>query len=175
VYLAVHESFKPIKIDDTHQEILRKYGIRTKYILSVNTIEPRKNIFNLIVAFSEYLQNSKRNDLSLVIVGKKAWDYQRCYEKVKELYLEQNVIFCGYVAQEDLPIIYNGAEAFIYPSFYEGFGFPVLEAMSCGTPVLCSQTSSLPEVCGDAALFIDPYDMRNMSFSIRKVLKDKTL
>lgn len=175
VYLAASDSFKPLDKKNIKSDILNKYGIKGKYILNVGTVEPRKNIVNLIVSFNEYLIESKRNDISLVIVGKKAWDYKKCCEKVKDLHLEDKVLFCGYTDREDLPIIYNCAEAFVYVSLYEGFGLPVLEAMNCGLPVVCSQSPALKEIFGDAVYLIDPNSIENISFAITEVLEKETI
>ena len=156
VYLAVDSRFKKIEKNNAQKEVLKKYKIDKKYILNVGTVEPRKNIINLIEAFRLFMQASDDTDMILVIAGKKGWDYQRCFSKAKDLDIAGSVIFCDYVSDEDMPILYNNAESFVYPSLYEGFGLPVLEALSCGIPVVCSNVSSLPEVAGNAALYIDP-------------------
>lgn len=173
IYSAAHESFRPIQNSQSLREHIKKYGIDSKYILTVSTIEPRKNMVNLIKAFAVYLNSSAGQDISLVIVGKKGWGYNECVKAALEAGLEDNVIFCDYIDEKDLPIIYNLAELFIFPSFYEGFGLPVLEAMSCGTPTICSNTSSLPELTGDAAILIDPLDNAAMTDAINHVLSDE--
>jgi len=173
VYLAVDEIYKPLK-DLSGKDVLRKYGIDRKYILNVGTIEPRKNITNLIAAFNLYLKHATE-DFLLVIAGKKGWDYQKCYCKVKELGLQDKVIFCDYVHEKDLPVLYSLAEVFIYPSFYEGFGLPVLEAMNCATPVISSCISSLPEITGDAAVLVEPDSIESINSALLKTLGDKLL
>lgn len=173
IYLAPAPKFKPIDKSESLKAILKNYGINKKYILNVGTIEPRKNISNLIAAFGRYLKAPGRDDLTLVIAGKKGWDYQNCYNKAIELNLKEKVIFCDYVSDEDLVVLYNFAEVFVYPSFYEGFGLPVLEAMSCGAPVICSNASSLPEIAGDAALFIDPDSIDSIKGALINVLDNK--
>jgi glycosyltransferase involved in cell wall biosynthesis len=175
VYLAASENFKPLPKTDSQKSQLKRYGIARRYILNVGTIEPRKNIPLLIEAFGGYIKESKQNSLLLVIAGKKGWDYQRCLQKVKEVGLEDNVIFCNYVADNDLPLLYNFAEVFICPSFYEGFGLPVLEAMCCGAPVICSNRSSLPEVAADAACYIEPDSIDSIKSAIKRLMEDNTL
>lgn len=170
IYLAADERFKPVEKSDTNRNILDKYNIAKKYILNVGTIEPRKNIPNLISAFAVYLKETCAADLSLVIAGKKSWGYPQCFSKVQELNLKEKIIFCDYTSDEDLIALYNFAEVFIYPSFYEGFGLPVLEAMSCSAAVICSENSSLPEIAGDAAILVNPNDTQEIKNAIKKVL-----
>jgi glycosyltransferase involved in cell wall biosynthesis len=170
IYLASDPVFRPLERSVSHDEILRNYGITKKYILNVGTIEPRKNISSLIVAFNAYLKKSKRKDLLLVIAGQKGWDYEKCLFKVVELGLEDKVLFCGYIKDEDFPVVYNYAQAFIYPSLYEGFGLPVLEAMSCGLPVICSKVSSLPEITQDSVRYIDPKNLDSVVSALENVL-----
>ncbi|NQT89752.1 MAG: glycosyltransferase family 4 protein [Candidatus Omnitrophica bacterium] len=173
VYLAADEVFRPIEGADEKRARLKAYGIDKDYILNVGTVEPRKNVPRLMEAFAAYLKESKRDDLLLVIAGKKAWGYDACLSKMKELKLEDKVTFCDYVDNEDLPLLYNLAEAFAYPSFYEGFGLPVLEAMACGVPVICSKASSLPEIGGDAGIYVDPEDTASVKAALSSVLGDK--
>ncbi len=172
IYLAADEHFRPMSKVESSLNILRKYGINKKYILNVGTIEPRKNIVSLVEAFGKYKKHSEE-DILLVVAGKKGWDYQRCKHRVQELGLDQEVVFCDYVEEDDLPLLYSLAEVFVYPSFYEGFGLPVLEAMSCGIPVISSNVSSLPEITGDAALLIDPNSIDSIKAALAKILDDK--
>ncbi len=173
IYLAADKRFKPIEKLPERKKILEKYGINKKYVLNVGTVEPRKNIPRLIEAFSVYIKESKLEDLVLVIAGKKDWGYEKCRQKIEELGIGERIIFCDYVNDEELVILYNLAEAFIYPSFYEGFGLPVLEAMSCGVPVICSQISSLPEVAEYAGIYIDPSDIGSIKAALSDALKNK--
>ena len=136
-----------------------KYSISRDYILYVGTLQPRKNIIRLIEAFqkiklSNYQINN--NNLQLVIVGKKGWLYDDIFQKVKDAGLEKDVVFTGFVPDEELPLLYEHATCFCLPSLHEGFGFPVLEAMKYGCPVICSNMSSLPEVAGDAGVLVNP-------------------
>ncbi|MDY7040634.1 MAG: glycosyltransferase family 1 protein, partial [Chloroflexota bacterium] len=113
--------------------------------------------------------------VNLVIAGQKGWLHEEIFTRVRELGVEQQVIFPGYVADADLPALLSGARVFAFPSLYEGFGFPVLEAMACGVPVVCSNTSSLPEVAGDAALLVDPLDIGAWAAALERALADEEL
>ena len=152
----------------------KKYGVEEDYILYVGTLQPRKNLVRLIEAFisvnsRQQTVNGKKK-LKLVIAGKKGWMYEEIFKKVKELNLEKEVVFTGYVPDEELPILYKGAKCFALVSLYEGFGFPVLEAMSMGVPVVCSNSSSLPEVAGEAAILVDPKNVEDIKGGIEKIL-----
>ncbi|MFA5338206.1 MAG: glycosyltransferase family 1 protein [Candidatus Omnitrophota bacterium] len=175
VYLAASPKFSPLEKSAKYEEILKQYGIENKYFLNVGTIEPRKNISLLIEGFWRYLQASQNKDIILVIAGKYGWDYQRCLNKALELKVSGRVIFCDYVKEEHLPVLYNFCEAFVYPSAYEGFGLPVLEAMSCGAAVICSNNSSLPEITPKETLYIDPDDINSISSALVKILEDNRL
>ena len=111
----------------------------------------------------------------LVITGKKGWKYKEIFETIDKLNIRDDVVFTGYVQDEDLPALYNAADLFVYPSLYEGFGLPPLEAMACGTPVITSNTSSLPEVVGDAGIMIDPYDVDKLADAMHEVLYNDRL
>src|SRR3989344_7584373 len=152
----------------------KKYGVEEDYILYVGTLQPRKNLVRLIEAFisvnSRQQTVNGNKKLKLVIAGKKGWMYEEIFKKVKELNLEKEVVFTGYVPDEELPILYKGAKCFALVSLYEGFGFPVLEAMSMGVPVVCSNSSSLPEVAGEAAILVDPKNVEDIRGGIEKIL-----
>lgn len=154
--------------------ICSKYNLeQKKYLLFVGAIEPRKNIPLLIEAYSKLA--GEFPSIPLVIIGRKGWMYESIFELVESLKIGDKVKFLGYVEEEDLITLYNGAKVFIYPSTYEGFGFPILEAMQCGTPVITSNTSSLAELAGDAALLIDPTNVGDLLDSMKKILKDENL
>ncbi|MBU4480620.1 glycosyltransferase family 4 protein [Patescibacteria group bacterium] len=155
-------------------EIKQKYNINKPYILFVGTLEPRKNISILLKAFNIAKQKGKLKH-SLVIVGRKGWLFDDIFQIVKNLRMENDVIFTDFVPDEDLPSFYHRAELFIYPSMYEGFGLPPLEAMACGTPVITSNSSSLPEVVGDAGILIDPKDVNAFASAIVRVLNNEEL
>jgi glycosyltransferase involved in cell wall biosynthesis len=155
------------------EDIRRRYHLDFPFILYTGTLEPRKNLPALIKAFS--VIKLKHHHYKLVIAGMKGWKYQGIFDQVTALDLEKDVVFTGYVPDEDLPALYNAAEVFVYPSFYEGFGLPPLEAMACGCPVITSNTSSLPEVVGNAGIMIDPNDHDELVQAIDSVLSDLTL
>jgi glycosyltransferase involved in cell wall biosynthesis len=113
--------------------------------------------------------------LQLVLAGQKGWLYEEVFAEVRRLDLEKRVLLTGYVPDEDLPALLSGALAFVFPSLYEGFGLPVLEAMACGTPVICANTSSLPEVAGDAALLVDPLDISDIAAALARVATDSNV
>ena len=166
----------PEAIDD----VKRRYDLPKSHILFVGTIEPRKNLISLLEAFAALREQSNDRDSAaggskLVIVGKKGWGYNDFFRRLRELGLEGEVLFPGFVPDKDLPAVYSAADLFVFPSLYEGFGLPVLEAMACGTPVVCSNTSSLPEVAGDAALLVDPYDVRGLKDALARLLADPSL
>ncbi|MFH1644882.1 MAG: glycosyltransferase family 1 protein, partial [Candidatus Omnitrophota bacterium] len=173
VYLAVDSIYKPLT--NAGQDVLNSYGIRGDYILNVGTVEPRKNIPALIEAFSRCLKELSRDDLFLVIVGKKAWGYEDCVKMTQKYSIKEKIVFCDYARQVDMPLLYNGAEAFVYPSLYEGFGLPVLEAMSCGIPVVCSDVSSVPEIAGEAGYYFDPNHKDSMLKALVTALNDPGL
>jgi glycosyltransferase involved in cell wall biosynthesis len=152
-------------------EIKERYGICGDYLLFIGTIEPRKNITTLIRAFRRILDDGY--SLSLVIGGKRGWYFKEVFELVRELHLENNIIFTGFIDECDKPYVIAGATLFVYPSLYEGFGIPVLEALSCGVPTITSNVSSMPEVAGDAAILIDPSSIEELYHSIRKLLDDR--
>jgi len=166
-----------IAMGDNSREILNKYNLPPDFLLFVGTLEPRKNIVRLIEAYHRLIINYQLliTNFKLVIVGKRGWHYQEIFEKVKKLQLENRVVFLNYVSDEDLPYLYNSAACFIYPSLYEGFGLPVLEAMACGCPVITSNVSSLPEVVGEAGILIDPYNIDEIAEALQKVLTDENL
>jgi glycosyltransferase involved in cell wall biosynthesis len=143
--------------------------------LHIGTLEPRKNLGFLIEAFSEVIKDSEFDDLRLVITGKKGWYFEGLFDKVKKLNLEDKVIFTGYFDEEDKPALYKGATIFAFPSLYEGFGLPPLEAMASGVPVISSNTSSMPEVVGEAGILIPPDDKGAWVKNIKKVVSNELL
>ena len=143
-------------------------------ILNIGTLEPRKNVVTLIKAFKK-LHERGLKDYALVIAGEKGWLYKRIFEEVESSGAEQSIRLLGVARDEDLPLLYNCADLFVYPSLYEGFGLPPLEAMACGVPVITSNTSSLPEVVGNAGIMVDPHDINSLSEAMNNVLKDQEL
>lgn len=171
---AARQSFRIIESKDELKRVCNKYEIPPKFILFVGTLEPRKNLVRLIKAYA-LLKEGIRNTYKLVIAGRKGWYYKEIFETVRECKLEDNVIFTGYVPDEDLPYILNAATLFVMPSLYEGFGLPLLEAFACGTPVVSSATGALKEVAFDAALTFDPQDELALADALRQGVEDKDL
>jgi glycosyltransferase involved in cell wall biosynthesis len=176
IYEGASDRFAPINDRDMIVSVVQKHGIKKKYVLFVGRIEPRKNIVGLLHAFV-HIRNKGMKDYCIVIVGNqdKIFQENELFNKIKELNLESDVIFTGGVSEEDLPVLYNGAEVLVYPAFAEGFGLPVLEAMSCGTPVITSNTTSLPEVTADAAILINPHSSGEIGQAMEKILSDPAL
>ncbi len=152
----------------------KRYGITKAYILSVCTLEPRKNLVGVLNAFDKLPENLK-NKYSLVLVGGKGWLDGEIEAKYAQLASKYDLIKTGYIPDEDLPALYSGASVFVFPAFYEGFGMPPLEAMACGTPVITSNNSSLPEVVGGAAIMVKAEDNEELSKQIEHVLTDNQL
>jgi glycosyltransferase involved in cell wall biosynthesis len=159
-HLAASDLFYPCADASLIELTRQKYCIPdAPYILSVSTLEPRKNIDRTIRCFAKLLEQENIDDLHLVLVGSKGWNFEKIFQELDNLkHLRNRIVITGYVADEDLAPLYSNAIAFVYPSFYEGFGLPPLEAMQCGIPVITSNTSSLPEVVGDAGIMVAPLD-----------------
>jgi glycosyltransferase involved in cell wall biosynthesis len=170
VHNGVDTSFRPLPVAQV-AAFRSERGLPESFILFVGTLEPRKNVTRLIEAYAR-LPGAKP---PLLLVGGKGWLYDELFARSEELNLTDQVRFVGYVPAEELPLWYNAAELFVYPSLYEGFGLPPLEAMACGTPVITSATSSLPEVVGMAGLLVDPTDVEALSAAMRRTLSDKNL
>jgi glycosyltransferase involved in cell wall biosynthesis len=153
--------------------VRQKYGLAGSFILSVGTIEPRKNLTAVLEAYRAL--RDWGGEFKLVIVGQKGWLYEGFFRRLRELGLEDKVIFPGFVPDEDLPALYSAADLFVFPSLYEGFGLPALEAMACGAPVITSNTASLPEVTGDAALLVDPNNTEALIQAMKSVLENRQL
>jgi len=200
IYSAAGEEFMPIKKEDPN--LLRtkeKYHLPDKFILYFGTIEPRKNILALIEAFEKIkakkidiplrvrwngfegfiCKNNKKvislDDLKLVIAGNKGWLYRDVFNKIRNSLFRKDIIVTGFIEENDRPYLYNLSELFVYPSFFEGFGFPPLEAMACGVPALVSNRSSLAEVVGNAALMFNPHNIDEIAFAIKEVLENQNL
>lgn len=151
--------------------VSQRYGLHRDFLLAVGNLQPRKNLLRLVRAFTAV--HPKYPDLDLVIVGQSQWQASSLYAEINRLGIADCVRFTGYVPDDDLVCLYSLAQIFVYPSVYEGFGLPVLEAMACGTPVVASNASSIPEVAGDAALLIDPLDEEAIAQAISAVLSSR--
>jgi len=152
------------------KEIKKKYAINGDYILFLSTLKPSKNIEGLLEAFSRL---TGMIPVKLVIAGKKGWLYETIFAKVKKLRLEDRVVFTDYVPEDDVSGLMAGAKVFVLPSFWEGFGIPVVEAMACGVPVVVSNAGSLPEIVGDAGVIVDPYKPDEIARGIEKAVKNR--
>jgi glycosyltransferase involved in cell wall biosynthesis len=164
---GVDTAFRPLPAGEVAAFQVRQ-GLPEQFLLFVGTLEPRKNIVRLVEAYARLPQER----CPLLLVGGKGWFYEQVFRRVKELDLAEEVRFVGYVPAEDLPWWYNAATALVYPSLYEGFGLPALEAMACGTPVITSNTSSLPEVVGQAGTLVEPTDVAALAAALQRVLQD---
>jgi glycosyltransferase involved in cell wall biosynthesis len=174
IYHSIDEDFRPASNKKGLERVRRAYGLPEKIVLYVGTVEPRKNVANLARAFAR-LPDSLRKEYTLVIAGKPGWFIESIHREIAQLQLGDRLRFIGYVDRRDLPSLYQLATVFAYPSIYEGFGFPPLEAMSCGVPVLCSNTSSFPEVVGDAAVMVNPFDASQMEKELGRLLSNSAL
>lgn len=171
-HLAGAEVFKPTSLSDT---LRRRLGIKSEYILSVCTLEPRKNLQLVVKAYERLLQNNADSKLpQLVLVGAVGWKTSELIDQINALNARypNRVIITGYIEDKDLAQLYTGATMFVYPSLYEGFGLPPLEAMQCGCPVITSNVSSLPEVVGAAGITIDPTDVNMLVFAMEQISHD---
>jgi glycosyltransferase involved in cell wall biosynthesis len=169
--LAASSRFKPIN----DRRVLEKYGIEGDYILAVGSIQPRKNIARLIRAYTLMLSQHRDNAPKLVIVGKRAWLSEETIKAAAVSSASEKIIFTGYVPESDLAALYTGALCFAYPSFFEGFGIPLLEAMRCGTPTITSDRTCFPEVVGDASLIVDPFDEQSIADGLWRMISDAAL
>lgn len=170
---AANQSFRPLA-GDVIEPVCLKYGLKPgQFVLFVGTLEPRKNVPALLRAYRGLLERGYKQKLA--IVGRRGWMYDDIFTAVKNLELGNDVVFTGYVHEGELPHLYNGASMFVYPSLYEGFGLPVLEAMACGTPVVTSNISSMPEIVGSAGVVVNPYDVDELLHAMEAVVVDKEL
>jgi glycosyltransferase involved in cell wall biosynthesis len=172
--LSVDESFSPQRDSDDAARVRLKYSLPQQFVLYVGTIEPRKNVTGLARAYA-LLREDLRKEFSLVIAGSPGWYSDQILAEVDGLGLQKQIIMPGYIEDKDLPVLLSMSTLFVFPSFYEGFGYPPLEAMACGVPVITSNSSSLPEVVGDAGIMIDPADHKSMSEAMARVLEDEGL
>lgn len=174
VYEAADPLYRPMARDEARALIGSKFPLPEEFILFVSTIEPRKNIATLLRAYRRLLDSYKVT-ASLVLAGATGWLADQIFETVEQLDLQRHVVFLGRVQNGDLVYLYNLARCLAHPAYYEGFGLTPLEAMACGTPVVVSNVSSLPEVVGDAALLIDPSDDEELAVALHRLLTDEAL
>jgi len=167
------ENYNEFIIDE--EKIKAELKLKDPFFLFIGTLEPRKNIVGLIEAFSQFLQTSKDPSFKLVLAGKKGWQYEPIFEAIKKLKLEDNVIYAGYVNLTEKVYLLKNALAFVFPSFYEGFGLPILEAMNMGVPIITSNIASIPEIVIDNALLVDPYNAKSIAEAMAKIATDGEL
>ncbi|MFA4833441.1 MAG: glycosyltransferase family 1 protein [Patescibacteria group bacterium] len=178
IYSGVAEEFGVIdKNNEALREVKEKYNLADKFILFLGTQEPRKNIIGLIKAYNEFRKNRAggKEEVELVIVGGKGWKEKGVVNEWKKSKYQGDIKFLNYIPRQDKVYLYNLATVFVYPSFYEGFGLPPLEAMACGLPTIVGFSSSLPEVAGGASLLVDPYKPQEIAQAIEKILSDGNL
>jgi glycosyltransferase involved in cell wall biosynthesis len=170
--LAAGRNYRPVTDSRILDAARKKYGLPPRYVLFLGSLEPRKNVDALVQAYAR-LPEKLREEFSLVVAGARGWLNSEVHKAVEDLKIGSRVHFTGYVAEEDMSAVYSMSTVFVYPSFYEGFGLPVLEAMSCGAPVITSNTSSMPEVAGDAARLVSPKDIDEIAGALESVLEDE--
>ena len=168
--------FRPVRSEAALRRVAERYGLPPRYVLAVGTLEPRKNLVALLEAFARLRRDGGIDpDLRLVIAGARGWLDEPVFRTVRSLGIEPVVHLPGFIDDDDLPAVYSGAALFVFPSLYEGFGLPLVEAMACGAPVVTSNVSSMPEVAGDAAVLVDPRDVDSLAAAIARVLRDEAL
>jgi glycosyltransferase involved in cell wall biosynthesis len=173
---AAPASFAPVTDPKELSRVKELYGITGDYILAVGSIQPRKNLSRLIAAYSNLHRAQPGGKLPhLVLAGKCAWLYDETLRTIRDLEISKSVILTGYVKSANLPTLYSGALCFVYPSYFEGFGLPPLEAMKCGTPVIVGNKTSLPEVVGEAAVMVDPFNVEDIARALEQVMGDSEL
>lgn len=173
--LAAADRFEPVVDERELQRVRHTYGIAGDYILTVGSIQPRKNLGRLIAAYARLRTDAKVGGPQLVIVGRQAWLVGETLRAIRDSGFSDSIILTGYVPDDDLPALYSGARCFVYPSFFEGFGLPPLEAMKCGVPVIAGNRTSLVEVVGDAGILVDPLDPQAIASGLSQVLGDEEL
>lgn len=171
IHNGVSEQFRPREAQEVH-DCLAKYGLTYgRYLLAVGTLEPRKNITSLIRAY-EKIPSGMRRQFPLALAGMKGWHYGEIGREMEPLVAAGEIKLLGYLSDDELPQIYAGSSMLVYPSIYEGFGLPPLEAMACGVPVIASNRASLPEVVGDAGILVEPYDIDAIAEAIMSLIDD---
>lgn len=174
IHHAVDDGFRPLD-NEAVEHYRRQRGLPRGFILWVGTLEPRKNLGTLLRALARVTEQRPALNPTLVLAGAPGWLYEDDLHLVDKLHLAENVVRLGPVPFEELPLLYNAARLFVFPSLYEGFGFPPLEAMACGIPVISSNSSAMPEVLGDAALLLDPLDVEGFAAAMVRMLEDEDL
>jgi glycosyltransferase involved in cell wall biosynthesis len=170
--MAVDEAFRPVSRDEAQCRVREEYGIDGPFLLFVSTLEPRKNVPGLLRSFARLAPQIPHR---LVLIGSVGWDADEIFQTISALHLEERVVRPGFVPHLRLPIFYGAADAFVFPTFYEGFGLPLLEALVCGCPVVASDNSSVPEVVGDAGLLVQADDEEGFAKAVMRILEEPSL
>jgi glycosyltransferase involved in cell wall biosynthesis len=171
IYSGINPFYKKISEEDNNLKKFRKiHNLENPFLFYLGVIEPRKNITAIIRAFNILKTEKEFKNLKLVIAGPKGWLYEKIFKEAKNSKFQEEIIFWGPATLGEALYLYNSAEVFVYPSFFEGFGFPPLEAQACGLPVITSTRSSLPEVMGDSALMVDPWRIDDLTLAIKNLL-----
>jgi glycosyltransferase involved in cell wall biosynthesis len=173
IYPAIDDDFRPVEDPHVLAEFRTRHNLPERYILFLGTLEPRKNLVGLVEAYAR-LRAMDPYAPQLVLAGAKGWYFQSVFERVQSLGLQRSITFAGYVVREEQPLWYAAAEMFVYPSFYEGFGIPVAEALASGAPTITSSVSSMPEAGGPISSLVDPKDTEALAYAMRDVLSDPT-
>lgn len=174
VHSAIDLRFKPVKNQTTLSYIKDKYHLPERYILFVGNLYPGKNFRNIVKAFKR-IKNAIDFPLKLVSVGDLRWKYEKDFVQIESLGLKDDIQFTGWIDQNDLPALYQLADLFLFPSLYEGFGIPILEAMACGCPVVTANTGACPEVAGSAAMLTNPHSVQDIAEKVLRVLNNREL
>ena len=174
IYPAIDADFQPVDDPNTLAAFRARRRLPDRYLLFLGTLEPRKNLLTLIEAYAR-LRQQTADAPQLILAGGQGWYYQAVLERIQTLHLEQYITLAGYVAREEQPLWYAGAELFVYPSVYEGFGLPIAEALACGTPTLISDVSSMPEAGGSVAVQVAPDDPDRLAHAMRRMLADTSV
>jgi len=173
VYAGVEENLAEAANEEAQQAVKARFGLDFPFLLYVGTLEPRKNLLRLLEAYAQLRGRGLAH--RLVLAGIKGWLYEDIFRRAEELRLGDSLVFTGYVCEAELPALYSLAEVFVFPSLYEGFGLPPLEAMACGTPVVASNVSAMPEVLGGAALLVNPHDVEALAAAVEQVVRDSSV
>lgn len=167
------EMIQPDITNEYMQKIKQKFSIADNYILSICTLEPRKNLISLIKAYDIYRENNKESNIQLVLAGRLGWNYDNILQRIESSRFSDDIILTGYITDYEMNALYKGATIFVYISYYEGFGMPVLEALHYGKAVLTSDTTAMPEVGGDSACYCNPYDLESIYHSLEHLLENE--
>ena len=173
-HYAVDPAYRRIEDREQVLDCLKRYGIKGPYLLSVGKLQARKNTARVLEAFA-LLKKNAGLEHKLVMVGRKMWTSEDVYPLIQRLGLQEHILMTGHAPADDIPLLYNGADALVFPSLFEGFGLPILEAMACGCPVVTSTATSLPEIAGDAAILVDPHRSEAIAEGIERVLNNSVL